>query len=140
MRWRHFMDIRRSLKRARVGMVLPVLATTLGATAVATGVEGTTYIRAAAGIVDRALKPSSSIRATEFVLDSLPVIEQPDTAILAPAPAADSTPGSPKATLDVDSVRHPLVQQWVKKLATTSRHDYQSSLARMEKYEDMISS
>jgi soluble lytic murein transglycosylase-like protein len=131
------MDVRRSLKRARVGMLLPVLATTIGATAVVTGVEGTTYVRAAAGVLDRALQPNSSIRIVNPSLSSPPA---PNVARDSVAPTGhNSAPKSPKATLKVDNVRNPLVQQWVQKLTTTWRRDYQSSLSRMQKYDDMIS-
>ena len=136
------MDIRRSLKRARVGL-LPVLATTIGATAVVTGVEGTTYIRAAAGVVDRALQPSSSIRVPDAALSLPPVFVSPNDSVAsedrATPSATNSVAKSPKATLEVGNVRNPLVQQWVQKLTTTFRRDYQSSLSRMQKYEDMIS-
>lgn len=134
------MGVRRSLKRARVGMVLPVLAATIGATAVVTGVEGTTYMGEAAGILDRALQPSSAIELADSAVASPTVFISPliDSATTGNA-AAGEKPASSRAMLDVDSVRHPLVQEWMRRLTTSSRRDYETSLARMEKYEDMIS-
>jgi hypothetical protein len=68
------MGVRRLLRRARVGSVLPVLTTTVGAAAVIGGVEGTSYIRSAAEVVDRAIQPNSSLkyRSTEYTDTALP--------------------------------------------------------------------
>jgi soluble lytic murein transglycosylase-like protein len=122
-------------------MVLPVLAATIGATAVVTGVEGTTYMRAAAGVLDRALQPSAAIRRADSAAPSPPVSISPqiDSTTIRDT-ATGEKPASSRAMLDVDSVRHPLVQEWMRRLTTSSRGDYQTSLARMEEYEDMISS
>lgn len=133
------MDVRRSFKRARVGMVIPVLAATVGAAAVVTGVEGTDSIQTAAGVLDRALQTNSGLQLADSSTANPPVISRTADSVSADV-SPNENPATTRSALDVHNVRHPLIQEWIRKLTTTSRRDYQTSLTRMEKYEDMISS
>jgi membrane-bound lytic murein transglycosylase D len=141
------MDALRLLKRARVGIVLPVLVTTtVATTAVISGVEGTSYIRSAAGTLDLALQPRSSGLSTSVEADSAvpspPAFALPKLGNIAKAfanPIVARKPAS-RSSLNVTDVNHPRIQQWVQRLTTTHKKSYLTSLVRMEKYEAMISS
>jgi soluble lytic murein transglycosylase-like protein len=129
-------------------MVLPVLTTTVGAAAVIGGVDGTSYIRSAAGVLDRAIKPSSSLgnHSTAYAdsaLPSPPVFALPKLSSLSRAmknPITVRTSAASRSKLEVNTVRHPLIEAWVERLTTTHKRSYQSSLTRMDKYDEMISS
>ena len=135
------MDVLRSLKRARVGIILPVLATTVGAAAVISRVEGTSYTGTAAGVLDRTLETSSSTTEADSALSRPPVFALPKLSNLARAARKPIVVPAGSATkLNVNGVRHPRVDEWMERLTTTHKRSYQVSLARKDKYEDMISS
>jgi membrane-bound lytic murein transglycosylase MltF len=133
------MDVRRALLRARVRIVLPVLAATVGTVAVVSGVEGPSYLGVVGEVIDHALQPSSSIALADSALPSPPVFSLPNLSMPKFLDAAAHS-GASATSLDVDGVQHPHVEKWVDRLTTTLKSEYQSSVSRMAQYSDMISS
>jgi membrane-bound lytic murein transglycosylase D len=112
------MPIRQVLSRARTRLVFPALAVAMGITTLVAGLEHSAYIVQATG-KRSALSPVAAL--------------EPDSLVA----QADSSVTPLSVSLDV-SLSHSRIDDWVERLTTSLRGDFTASLARMGKYDEMI--
>jgi len=117
-------------RRVRVRLTAPLLATLAGAAIVGSGLDHTVFLRA----LHQAPVDSISSVTTPVVVNNEVAIVAISTGDVQP-PAA-STTKSP--SLNVDAVNNAHIDQWVSRLTTTLKRDFQTSLDRMGKYAEMI--
>ena len=111
------MTIRQVVSRA----AFPALAVAMGLSTLMAGLEHSSYLTQATGT-------QSAVAAAGSELD--------DSVISATrSSAADATPD--KSVLDVD-VAHSRIDDWVRRLTTSMRGDFSTSLDRMDRYAMMI--
>lgn len=109
------------LSRARTRVVYPVLGVAMGVATIVGGLERARFLGTAAGV------PQTS--------EASSTVSNLSTSLTGIAGARESA--SSYATLD-SGVDSPRIDRWVTRLTTSLRGDFQQSLQRMEKYEDMI--
>jgi membrane-bound lytic murein transglycosylase D len=119
------MPLGQALSRLRARLVFPALAVAMGLSTLVAGLEHSTYIVQATGT-------RAALSATNSAGD--------DSTVIATAKEDSTTavePDSSFASLDM-SVNHSRIDEWVKRLTTSLRGDFTTSLTRMDKYSDMI--
>jgi membrane-bound lytic murein transglycosylase D len=109
------------LSRARKRVAFPVLGLAMGIATLVGGLERAQFLGTAAG-VEQVSHTSSTIGALTN-----------DIAAIAGARTGDVA----YATLD-SGLESPRIDRWITRLTTSLRGDFQQSLQRMDKYEDMI--
>jgi membrane-bound lytic murein transglycosylase D len=114
------MPVRQVLSRARSRLVFPAMAVAVGITTLVAGLEHSSYLVQATG-TRSALSPVATA-------DSESLVAQADSSVVA-QPLGGS--------LDM-SLNHSRIDDWVTRLTTSLRGDFTTSLARMGKYDEMI--
>jgi membrane-bound lytic murein transglycosylase D len=109
------------LSRARSRVVFPVLGVAMGLATLVAGLQRAQFLGTAAG-VEQVSEAGSTIGTLSSDLATLTA-------------GRSSTPSY--ATLD-SGVDNPRIDKWVTRLTTSLRGDFQQSLQRMAKYEQMI--
>jgi membrane-bound lytic murein transglycosylase D len=109
------------LSRARTRVAFPVLGVAMGVATLVAGLERAQFLGTAAG-VEQVSQASSTIGALSNGIAAIAGVPSDDVSY---------------ATLD-SGVESPRIDRWITRLTTSLRGDFQQSLQRMDKYEDMI--
>jgi len=126
-------------RRVRLRLTTPFLATLAGATIVGTGLDHTVFLR---GQHQPPADMASSAITAEFNNEvTVLAISTGDVQPAAATAKSASPTAKPKAfrSLNVDAIDNAHIDQWVSRLTTTLKRDFQTSLDRMGKYAEMIS-
>jgi soluble lytic murein transglycosylase-like protein len=121
---------RQVLARVKSRAAFPVLGIAMALSTAVVGMERASFLTHAMGgsvpVADSSVDDSALAAASALALRT------------AASQAGPGVPAPAVAGLDLD-VNHQQVDAWVKRLTTSLKGDFQLSLTRMDKYDDMIS-
>jgi len=121
---------RQVLTRVKSRAAFPVLGIAMALSTAVVGMERASFLTHAMGgsvpVADSSVDDSTLAAASALALRT------------AASQAGPGVPAPAVAGLDLD-VNHKQVDAWVKRLTTSLKGDFQLSLTRMDKYDDMIS-
>jgi membrane-bound lytic murein transglycosylase D len=121
---------RQVLTRVKSRAAFPVLGIAMALSTAVVGMERASFLTHAMGgsvpVADSSVDDSALAAASALALRT------------AASQAGPGVPAPAVAGLDLD-VNHKQVDAWVKRLTTSLKGDFQLSLTRMDKYDDMIS-
>jgi membrane-bound lytic murein transglycosylase D len=119
----HVPEFRQLVVRVRRRTLFPALAFAMGITTLVGGLERTEYLRSSSAVAAAAAQATASSPSAKLAVASTPEL----------APTADTG----RTGLDL-TVNNASIDQWVRRLTTSLKGDFQQSLGRMDQYAQMI--